>query len=82
MNILFIACISHYTCCINGLYINVIIGGHHKNTSDFCFVNRYFVIPITTIKQGAEPPTFTGWFQAWDAQMWDTDPLERIRAKF
>lgn len=39
-------------------------------------------IPITTIKQGAEPPTFTGWFQAWDGHMWDTDPLERIRARF
>ncbi|XP_070830439.1 scinderin like b [Chaetodon trifascialis] len=39
-------------------------------------------LPITTIKQGAEPPTFTGWFQAWDAKMWDTDPLERIRARF
>lgn len=39
-------------------------------------------IPITTIKQGAEPPTFTGWFQGWDAQMWDTDPLDRIRARF
>ncbi|KAK3513395.1 hypothetical protein QTP70_014221 [Hemibagrus guttatus] len=39
-------------------------------------------IPITTIKQGTEPSTFTGWFQGWDAQMWDTDPLERIRAKF
>ncbi|KAJ0059202.1 hypothetical protein NL108_009574, partial [Boleophthalmus pectinirostris] len=38
--------------------------------------------PITTIKQGAEPPTFTGWFQAWDAHMWDTDLLERIRARF
>lgn len=38
--------------------------------------------PIVTIKQGAEPPTFTGWFQAWDAKMWDTDPLERIRARF
>lgn len=37
---------------------------------------------ITTIKQGAEPPTFTGWFQAWDAHMWDTDPLQRIRARF
>uniref|UniRef100_A0A8B9KWW0 Scinderin like a n=1 Tax=Astyanax mexicanus TaxID=7994 RepID=A0A8B9KWW0_ASTMX len=36
--------------------------------------------PITTIKQGFEPPTFTGWFQAWDSKMWDTDPLERIRA--
>lgn len=39
-------------------------------------------LPITTIKQGAEPPTFTGWFQAWDPNMWDTDPLERIRAHF
>lgn len=39
-------------------------------------------VPITTIKQGAEPPTFTGWFQAWDAHMWDTDALDRIRARF
>uniref|UniRef100_A0A3B5LG53 Scinderin like b n=1 Tax=Xiphophorus couchianus TaxID=32473 RepID=A0A3B5LG53_9TELE len=39
-------------------------------------------LPITTIKQGAEPPTFTGWFQAWDPKMWDKDPLERIRAHF
>ncbi|PWA13977.1 hypothetical protein CCH79_00017028, partial [Gambusia affinis] len=38
-------------------------------------------LPITTIKQGAEPPTFTGWFQAWDAKMWDNDPLDRIRAR-
>ncbi|XP_042353278.1 scinderin like b isoform X2 [Plectropomus leopardus] len=39
-------------------------------------------LPITTIKQGAEPPTFTGWFQAWDPKMWDIDPLDRIRARF
>lgn len=39
-------------------------------------------IPITTIKQGSEPPTFTGWFQGWDANMWDTDPLDKIRARF
>ncbi|KAK2895486.1 scinderin like b [Channa argus] len=39
-------------------------------------------LPITTIKQGAEPPTFTGWFQAWDPKMWETDPLDRIRAQF
>uniref|UniRef100_A0A4W5M3G3 Macrophage-capping protein n=1 Tax=Hucho hucho TaxID=62062 RepID=A0A4W5M3G3_9TELE len=39
-------------------------------------------IAITTIKQGMEPPTFTGWFQAWDPKMWETDPLERIRAGF
>uniref|UniRef100_A0A8C6U295 Scinderin like b n=1 Tax=Neogobius melanostomus TaxID=47308 RepID=A0A8C6U295_9GOBI len=38
--------------------------------------------PITTIKQGAEPPTFTGWFQAWDAKMWEKDSLDRIRARF
>ncbi|CAL9688482.1 unnamed protein product [Knipowitschia caucasica] len=38
--------------------------------------------PITTIKQGAEPPIFTGWFQAWDSAMWETDPLDRIRARF
>lgn len=24
-------------------------------------------IPIVTVKQGHEPPTFTGWFLAWDA---------------
>ncbi|XP_061878252.1 scinderin like b [Entelurus aequoreus] len=39
-------------------------------------------LAITTIKQGAEPPTFTGWFHAWDPKMWETDPLERIRARF
>ncbi|XP_068558032.1 scinderin like b isoform X2 [Cebidichthys violaceus] len=39
-------------------------------------------LPVTTIKQGAEPPTFTGWFQAWDPKMWETDPLDRIRARF
>ncbi|XP_030607200.1 scinderin like b [Archocentrus centrarchus] len=39
-------------------------------------------IPITTIKQGAEPPTFTGWYQAWDSKMWEHDPLDRIRARF
>uniref|UniRef100_A0A3Q3W7Z0 Macrophage-capping protein n=1 Tax=Mola mola TaxID=94237 RepID=A0A3Q3W7Z0_MOLML len=39
-------------------------------------------LPITIIKQGAEPPTFIGWFQAWDAKMWDTDPFDRIRANF
>ncbi|XP_037131687.1 scinderin like b [Syngnathus acus] len=38
-------------------------------------------LPITTIKQGAEPPIFTGWFHAWDPKMWETDPLDRIRAR-
>ncbi|OCT75724.1 adseverin [Xenopus laevis] len=27
-------------------------------------------IPITTVKQGNEPPTFTGWFLAWDSNKW------------
>ncbi|XP_071380443.1 scinderin like a [Centroberyx affinis] len=31
--------------------------------------------PIITIKQGAEPPTFTGWFQAWDPKMWENRPF-------
>uniref|UniRef100_A0A4W5P7V5 Villin-1 n=1 Tax=Hucho hucho TaxID=62062 RepID=A0A4W5P7V5_9TELE len=26
--------------------------------------------PIVMIKQGFEPPTFTGWFHAWDPHMW------------
>ena len=26
--------------------------------------------PIVLIKQGFEPPTFTGWFHAWDPQKW------------
>ncbi|CAI9624278.1 unnamed protein product [Staurois parvus] len=27
-------------------------------------------IPIITVKQGHEPPTFTGWFLAWDSNKW------------
>lgn len=26
--------------------------------------------PILLVKQGFEPPTFTGWFHAWDSQKW------------
>ncbi|XP_056611665.1 villin-1 [Triplophysa dalaica] len=26
--------------------------------------------PILVVKQGLEPPTFTGWFYAWDPQKW------------
>lgn len=34
-------------------------------------------IPLLTIKQGEEPPSFTGWFHGWDAKLW-----ENILAKF
>ncbi|OCT74043.1 hypothetical protein XELAEV_18033006mg [Xenopus laevis] len=27
-------------------------------------------IPIVSVKQGHEPPTFTGWFMAWDNNKW------------
>ncbi|KAM4608587.1 villin-1 [Polymixia lowei] len=26
--------------------------------------------PIVLVKQGFEPPTFTGWFHAWDSEKW------------
>uniref|UniRef100_A0A4W4GZR7 HP domain-containing protein n=1 Tax=Electrophorus electricus TaxID=8005 RepID=A0A4W4GZR7_ELEEL len=39
--------------------------------------------PIITVKQGVEPPTFTGWFDAWDPHKWSvsgcntrSEPLE------
>ncbi|XP_061895170.1 gelsolin-like [Entelurus aequoreus] len=31
--------------------------------------------PISIIKQGEEPASFTGWFMAWDPVFWDKDPL-------
>ncbi|KAG9349429.1 hypothetical protein JZ751_027872 [Albula glossodonta] len=31
--------------------------------------------PITLIKQEFEPPTFTGWFPAWDPHMWHVSTL-------
>ncbi|XP_075997623.1 scinderin like a [Genypterus blacodes] len=37
-------------------------------------------IPINIIKQGEEPLSFIGWFQAWDSTMWDKSVLERIEA--
>ncbi|KAF7658098.1 hypothetical protein LDENG_00017400 [Lucifuga dentata] len=37
-------------------------------------------ISISNIKQGEEPPTFTGWFHAWDSKMWDKDPLQIIQS--
>ncbi|KAM4745002.1 gelsolin-like isoform 2-T2 [Anableps anableps] len=34
--------------------------------------------PIVTLKQGFEPPTFTGWFLGWNHDYWNEDPLERF----
>uniref|UniRef100_A0AAQ5YST0 Gelsolin n=1 Tax=Amphiprion ocellaris TaxID=80972 RepID=A0AAQ5YST0_AMPOC len=43
--------------------------------------NRDRRTPIVRIKQGFEPPTFTGWFLGWDHDYWTTDPLERAMAE-
>ncbi|KAG8538825.1 hypothetical protein GDO81_022019, partial [Engystomops pustulosus] len=34
---------------------------------------RDLATPIITVKQGHEPPTFTGWFSAWDSHKWSSD---------
>lgn len=36
--------------------------------------------PIAVIKQGFEPPTFTGWFLGWEHDFWAVDPLEKALA--
>ncbi|XP_061119698.1 gelsolin-like isoform X1 [Conger conger] len=43
--------------------------------------NRDRRTPIVKIKQGFEPPTFSGWFLGWDNEYWSTDPLERAMAE-
>ncbi|XP_038600662.1 gelsolin isoform X2 [Tachyglossus aculeatus] len=37
--------------------------------------------PITLIKQGAEPPSFVGWFLGWDNNYWTLSPLDRAMAE-
>lgn len=32
--------------------------------------------PVTMIKQGSEPPTFTGWFLNWDDNYWCSDLIQ------
>ncbi|XP_053569745.1 villin-like protein [Bombina bombina] len=34
---------------------------------------RDLATPIITVKQGYEPPTFTGWFEAWDSHKWSSN---------
>ncbi|XP_063209095.1 gelsolin isoform X1 [Chroicocephalus ridibundus] len=36
--------------------------------------------PVTVVKQGFEPPTFSGWFLGWDDDYWSVDPLQRAMA--
>uniref|UniRef100_A0AAQ4PIK9 Scinderin like a n=1 Tax=Gasterosteus aculeatus aculeatus TaxID=481459 RepID=A0AAQ4PIK9_GASAC len=36
-------------------------------------------VPIATIKLGNEPPSFTGWFHAWDPDMWGKDDAQRLQ---
>uniref|UniRef100_A0A672JTY3 Gelsolin n=1 Tax=Salarias fasciatus TaxID=181472 RepID=A0A672JTY3_SALFA len=43
--------------------------------------NRDSRTPIVKIKQGFEPPTFSGWFLGWDDDYWTSDPLERAMAE-
>ncbi|XP_060747345.1 gelsolin a isoform X2 [Tachysurus vachellii] len=43
--------------------------------------NRDRRTPIVKIKQGFEPPTFTGWFLGWDHDYWSSDPLDRAMAE-
>ncbi|XP_038654497.1 advillin [Scyliorhinus canicula] len=40
--------------------------------------------PIITVKQGSEPLTFTGWFNAWDSHKWSTSsgsPYDDMKGK-
>ncbi|XP_062342788.1 adseverin [Osmerus eperlanus] len=46
-------------------YIETDPGGRDKRTS------------VVTVKQGHEPPTFSGWFLGWDFQCWDSDHTAR-----
>ncbi|XP_061419369.1 advillin-like [Lethenteron reissneri] len=39
--------------------------------------------PVLVVKQGYEPPTFTGWFQAWDSFKWSSGKsYDDLKAQF
>ncbi|XP_051870243.1 villin-1-like [Pristis pectinata] len=40
--------------------------------------NRDLGTPILIIKQGFEPPTFTGWFMGWDQHLWSDGRYEEL----
>ncbi|XP_032905039.1 gelsolin isoform X1 [Amblyraja radiata] len=42
--------------------------------------NRDRRTPIVVVKQDFEPPSFSGWFLAWDNDYWSVDPLQRAMA--
>ncbi|KAI7798575.1 adseverin [Triplophysa rosa] len=36
--------------------------------------------PVVVVKQGHEPPTFTGWFLGWDASRWDGTVVAGVKS--
>ncbi|XP_078062068.1 villin-1-like [Mustelus asterias] len=37
--------------------------------------------PIVIVKQGFEPPTFTGWFMGWDQFLWNDGKYEEMKTE-
>lgn len=66
-------------CCalLKLIFIRNLLAARYIETDP---ANRDRRTPIVKIKQGSEPPTFTGWFLAWEHDYWSSDPLERAMA--
>ena len=43
--------------------------------------NRDLDTPIIVVKQGHEPPTFTGWFLAWDPFKWSVSSWSEFKSQ-
>lgn len=65
-----VLCITKPLCCL--------LAARYIETDP---ANRDRRTPIVKIKQGFEPPTFTGWFLGWDHDYWSSDPLDRAMAE-